>query len=201
MKPGESAGFSPLGRYQRGGGGGGGCRGGAIRVRVDSVRDGVLLAHVQWTHAATTNPVIDVGVFLPRFEQRQVLAVFRCFLSGLWGHFIDKVVDVPVVTRFGCFFRLVEEFHIFSTCSRCSHDFSYVISTSSLYLAATCACALRQSMETLGQISYVFQVKVGSELPAQFSLGNLNIISVSSIWESLCASVCGAFGRISVFSS
>ena len=40
--------------------------------------------------------------------------------SCVWEQYIDKVVDVPVVTRLGCCMRLVEEFHIVSTCLRCS---------------------------------------------------------------------------------
>ena len=71
----------------------------------------------------------------------QVPTVFRCSRPGLWERFNGKVVDVPVVTR--CSMRLVEEFHFFSTCSRCSHGFSYVISTRSLYLAVTACGSLR----------------------------------------------------------
>ena len=107
----------------------------------DSVRDGVLLVpravdvllvimHRQVLQSCTDS-VINVGVvpqlqfidrvFLPRCEQRQVPTVFRC--SHSWVVEDDKVVDVPVVTRLGCSMWLVEEFHMFSTCSRCSNGF------------------------------------------------------------------------------
>ena len=67
--------------------------------------------------------------------------------------------------------------------------FSDIISTSSLYLAATCSCALRQSTEASGRISYVFHVKVDSEFPAQFAPANPGFFSSSSFWQSPRASV------------
>ena len=54
--------------------------------------------------------------------------------------------------------------------------FSDIISTSSLYLAATCSCALRQSTVAFGRISSIFYMKSGLRaLRAVPHLGNLNI--------------------------
>ena len=66
-----------------------------------------------------------------------------------------------------------------------------------LVLAATCSCALRQSTDAFGRISFIFYVKSGLRAPRAVHPGNLNILSTSSIWQSPRASVYVAFGRIS----
>ena len=126
-----------------------------------------------------TNPVIDVGVvpqiqfihrvFLPRCEQRQVPTVSRFFSRVVGALQRQGRRCASGVPRFSCSTRLLEEFHIFSACLRRLPGIWTLLSTSALYLAATCPCALRQSTETFGQITSFFHVKVDSELPAQFS--------------------------------
>ena len=69
--------------------------------------------------------------------------------------YIDKVVDVGDAVAL---WRLVKEFHIFSTESG-----PYFLEP--LVLAATCPCALRQSTEAFGRISSFFYVKCGPGSP------------------------------------
>ena len=57
--------------------------------------------------------------------------------------------------------RLVKEFHIFSTCCSRSSLGIWTLFLEPLVLAATCSCALRQSTEAFGRISSFFYVKSG----------------------------------------
>ena len=119
--------------WGRFGGGGGG------RVRVDRVRDGVLLVPraVQWTsscdHAETSSAVLyrisltsgwclsfssSTEFFLVVKRDRYPQLRFSEPGSRVL-QYIDKVVDVPGDAV--ALWRLVEEFHIFSSCcTRCS---------------------------------------------------------------------------------
>ena len=107
------------------------------------------------------------------------------------------LVSLSWVRNAVALWRLVKEFHIFSTCcSRCLLGI-WTLFLEPLVLAATRPCALRQSTAAFGRISSIFYVKVDSELPAQFSLGNLNIISTSSIWQFRVRQFTVLLGRIS----
>ena len=77
--------------------------------------------------------------------------------------------------------RLVKEFHIFSTCCSRSSPGIWTLFLEPLVLAATCPCALRQSTAALGRISSFLREK-WTRISSQFTLGNLNIISTSCIW-------------------
>ena len=95
----------------------------------------------------------------------------------------------------------MKEFHIFSTCCSRSSPGIWTLFLEPLVLAATCPCALRQSTEAFGRISSIFYVKSGPGSLRSSHLGNLNIISTSSIWQRtkppVPASVYVASGRIS----
>ena len=129
-----------------------------------------LLFHVQWTsssdHAATTSAVLlhrsssSTSAWCLSFSSstecfflvvnRDRYSQFLVVFPGLWGHFSDKVVDVPVVTGFGLLCEARGRIsHIFYVLAPFARNLD-VISTSSLYLAATCPCALRQPTETFG---------------------------------------------------
>ena len=119
------------------------------------------------------------------------------FLLAGFGvlQYIDKVVDVGDAVAL---WRLVKEFHIFSTCcSRCLLGICTLF-PEPLGLAATRPCALRQSTAALGRISSIFYVKsVDSELSAQFSPGKCEHYFIEQFLEVPRASVNIAFVRIS----
>ena len=87
----------------------------------------------------------------------------QCFLSPGCGvlQYIDKVVDAGDTVAL---WRLVKEFHIFSTCLRCCLE-SGPYFLEPLVLAAICPCALRQSTDAFGRISSIFHVKSGLRAP------------------------------------
>ena len=71
-----------------------------------------------------------------------------------------------------------------------------VISSSPLFwqpLAPVCCDSPRKLLDEFR----LFLREKWTPISSQFTLGNLNIISMSSIWQSPRASVYGAFGRIS----
>ena len=97
--------------------------------------------------------------------------------------------------------RLVKVFHIFSTCSRCS------LGIWTLFPRAPCSgshlplCVATVHGSFWTNFVYFLREKWTPSSPRSSHLGNLNIISTSSIWQRtkppVPASVYGAFGRIS----
>ena len=105
--------------------------------------------------------------------------------------YIDKVVDVPgdAVASLEACERISHIFYVLLALFSWNVD---LISSSPLYLAATCSCALRQSTEAFGRISSIFHVKSGLRAP--------RAVLTLEIWNYFYeqrASVFVAFGRIS----
>ena len=111
--------------------------------------------------------------------------------------YIDKIVDVGNGVAL---WRLVKEFHIFSTCSRC------LLGIWTLSPRAPCSgshlplCVATVHGSFWTNFVYFLREKWTPSSPRSSHLGNLNI-STSSIWQRtkppVPASVYGAFGRIS----
>ena len=108
--------------------------------------------------------------------------------------YIDKVVDVTGDAV--ALWRLVKEFHIFSTCSRCLLGI-WTLFVEPLVLAATCPCALRQSTAAFGRMSSTLYVKSGLGAPRAVLTWNSEHYSYEQYLAVPRASVYGAFGRIS----
>ena len=139
------------------------------------------LFHVQWTsscdHAATSSAVLHrvslTSGWCLRFSSSTVffLVVNRDRYPQLRFsqpgsrvlQYIDKVVDVPGDAV--ALWRLVKEFHIFSTCCSRSSPGIWTLFLEPLVLAAICPCVLRQSTEAFGRISSIFYVKSGPGSP------------------------------------
>ena len=95
----------------------------------------------------------------------------------------------------------MKEFHIFSTCSRC------LLGIWTLFPRAPCSgshlplCVATVHGSFWTNFVYFLREKWTPSSPRSSHLGNLNIISTSSIWQRtkppVPASVYGAFGRIS----
>ena len=114
------------------------------------------------------------------------------FSMGLWLlQYIDKVVDV-LGTRVAQW-KLVKEFHMFSTCCSRSSPGIWTLFLEPLVLAATCACALRQSTEAFGRISSIFYVKSGPGSPCSSHLESWNYFYEQYL--AVTASVHGAFWK------
>ena len=117
---------------------------------------------------------------------------------------IDKVVDVGDAVAL---WRLVKEFHMFSTCcSRCSPGIWTLFPRAPcsdshlrvaravrlesghyflepLALTATCPCALRQSTVAFGRISSIFYVKRGLGSPCSSHLVS-GCVSLRCFWKN-----------------
>ena len=103
------------------------------------------------------------------------------FLAGFGVlQYIDKVVDVGDAVAL---WRLVKEFHIFSTCSRC------LLGIWTLFPLAPCSgshlplCVATVHRSFWTNFVYFLREKWTSSSSRSSHPGNLNIISTSSIWQ------------------
>ena len=106
------------------------------------------------------------------------------------------LVSLSWVRNAVALWRLVKDFHIFSSCCSRSSPGIWTLFLEPLVLAATCPCALRQSTESSGRISSIFYVKSGLGSPCSSHLEIWNYFYEQYLAVTACVSL-RAFGRIS----
>ena len=99
------------------------------------------------------------------------------------------LVSLSWVRNAVALWRLVKEFHIFSTCCSRSSPGIWTLFVDPLVLAATCPCALRQSTEAFERISSIFYVKSGPGSPCSSHLEIWNYFYEQYLAVSACVSL------------